>query len=980
MSIYDNFADAPNQIKTEGQEITLKFQRTGETTARVSWNIPPPAQGCSSDVQAYDGIVITASNSPANYISTSPKDAVYYEGDPTADYDIHSGSVIDNAYVIAALYHDKSTTMIDIDGIEPRTPYYISGYAVDNVGRYHREGVHAYSLPTGEQTHDVEDSVAKHDVMIFSNVPILPKSPTGLNSDTIYTLPLSIGCEKIDYSINGSNALTYGQLVKEINKQFIMSDDAYNAPLPPKSGHYHLGDNTQYSIWDGHKLIKSNVLFSDQDPLIPQNGTYWLSQTDNVLRVRVLSGWDDVADVIKSSSPPTELNTYTVWFDGITVRIWEDGHWCDYVTIISDHDPQLPPNLTVNDYWFKSIDNEMFKWNDVLQKWDDALVIFYDQDPNMFIPGNYWYDETNLKVNVFDGSVWNIVEDIIYADATKSGNLPAKYDVLVVANKLWFDTKNIKLFRRNTSNTDWVPLKFVSFPKDPMDRKSCDVWWNSSDSIDDLFVWESVSALWIPINNFYRQDTDPNSPPLLDEKTAWVDLNGTISLITAQVCNKVNYINSTTNPRDILASAIWLDDNGSYHIFDGIKWNIIDNIIRWDLDPFVPFAGMIWHSSVTDVLSILTDGIWIEKCLVRGNAIFPKAAALWFDTINEILFTWLNGRWVPTQASLRVNFVKRECLDGYDVLSFMGNKAGCGESFEVLSIGNTLFNSLVNSVIYTDPLDSADGVSSGPMYKHLSVGDDGSPDERRALHEDLRMTLGFPSVRVELTKQQLDKCIDNALLVLRKNSTYAYQKAMFFLTLNSNQQIYLMSNRCVGFNAIVDVLDIHRVKAAAFKTAYSQNDNFSYAALQQLYTLGTFDMLTFHLTSAYVEELETIFASRIMFQWVERKRELKLFQVPRSKERVLIEAVIEKPEQELLTDRETAYWVKRWALVEAKGMLSQIRGKFITLPGPNGTTTLNYTELQTQLEQERLQLLEEVQSTVMQDLVDIGMKAHFVIG
>lgn len=69
MSVYDNFADTPNQIKTEGQEITLTFQRTGDNTARISWNIPPPAQGCSSANQAYDGIVITVSGSPANYLS-----------------------------------------------------------------------------------------------------------------------------------------------------------------------------------------------------------------------------------------------------------------------------------------------------------------------------------------------------------------------------------------------------------------------------------------------------------------------------------------------------------------------------------------------------------------------------------------------------------------------------------------------------------------------------------------------------------------------------------------------------------------------------------------------------------------------------------------------------------------------------------------------------------------------------------------------
>jgi len=319
-------------------------------------------------------------------------------------------------------------------------------------------------------------------------------------------------------------------------------------------------------------------------------------------------------------------------------------------------------------------------------------------------------------------------------------------------------------------------------------------------------------------------------------------------------------------------------------------------------------------------------------------------------------------------------------LDDYDKLVFFTRKTGCHESFEILSDGNTLFTSTMNTVMYGEPVEGGDGVDAGPMYMQLGIGDDGSPDERRKLHDDIRMYFGHPSVRVELTKQQIDQCIDNALLVLRKNSTYAYKGAMFFMDLKPNQQVYKMTNKCVGFNKIVSIKSIHRTKAGAFRTAYSQNDNFAFAALQQLYTLGTFDMLTFHLTSSYVEELETLFASRIMYDWSERKRELKLYQVPRSKERVLLEVTIEKVEQELLNDRETAYWLKRWAIVEAKGILAQVRGKFASLPGPNGTTQMNATELQTQLEAERQILVDELMSKAMQDMVDVGMKAHMVIG
>lgn len=81
-----------------------------------------------------------------------------------------------------------------------------------------------------------------------------------------------------------------------------------------------------------------------------------------------------------------------------------------------------------------------------------------------------------------------------------------------------------------------------------------------------------------------------------------------------------------------------------------------------------------------------------------------------------------------------------------------------------------------------------------------------------------------------------------------------------------------------------------------------------------------------------------------------------------------------------MTDRETAHFIQRWAIMEAKMMLSAVRGKFQTLPGPNGSTTLNSQELITQAETERQQLEEELSDMVMQDLVNTGMRAHWVLG
>lgn len=977
MSVYDNFADTPNQIKLEGQEITIKFQRTSDTTGHISWNIPPPAHGCSSDSRVYDGIVVTIANVPANYLSTSPKDGVYYGGDPTADFDVHAGSVLDTARVAAALYNDKTTTFINIDGLQPKTPYYISGYAVDAQARYFREGVHAYSIPTGVQAFTTVDYPAHHQIELASTNPLTGRSLTGFNLDGTYTLTMKLECKSFDIPVSGSDAMTIKDLVAALNQQFSVMTNPFMGPNPPHSGSYYYDSDAKLVyLWNGSSLLQVPAVISSVDPAIQVDGYYWVDTTNNTLKI-FDSGWIVVANIITSTTAPSELDCSDVWYDGNLVRTWEGNHWCDYNTIKSTTNPQCAPIFTCNDYWYNTIDKEIFQWNTTLQKWDDVVAIYYDIDPNTLTTGDFWYDETTAKIKRLSGSNWISQSNVTYVDSTIAGEFP---NATTVASQFWYDTKLNKFWKRNLLNTAWDTADFVSAPTNPKNRKSCDLWWNSSPSINDLYVWEEISSTWIPVNAFYRQNSNPNVPPILDPHTAWVDDNDNIFLIEAASCKKVNYISTSTNPKNITDGAIWLNPHGKYFIYDSGDWLPLVVQFTQATDPFNLFEGLLWLNSDTNVLNKRISSIWVEQCLFLNKSFLPKVDDTWFNTVENLLMGWSGTSWIPTKPFVYAEFKQRKCLTDYDSIIFYTNKTGCHESFEILSEGNTVFSSLMYSVIYLDPIEGQDGLDAGPMYLQLGVGTDGSPDERRLLQETIRTLLGAPSLRVELTKQQLDTCIDNALLMLRKHSTYSYKKAFFFLDLKPNQQIYRMTNRCVGFNKITDVLTIYRPKSGAFKLAYSQNDNFAFAALQQMYTLGTFDMLTFHLANAYIKELDTLFASRIMYQWLERKRELKLYQMPRAKERVLVEAVIERTEQELLTDRETAYWLQRWTLAEAKSILGQTRGKFVTLPGPNGTTQLNANELMTQVTDEKTYLIELVESKGMQDLTDLGLKVHLVLG
>ena len=977
-NVYGKFNDAPGQIRNEGQEIVIKFIRTSETEGLISWNIPRPSAGCDSNTQAYDGIVVTVNNVPANYITTSPVDTNYYDADPTADRDLHVGSKLDGALVVGAFYNDKTTTSMVVTGLSPKTPYYISGYAVDAQARYHREGVHAYSLPSGVGEKLTDDLSAYQDISIVSHVPISCNALTGLDANTDYTFGVQMCCKRYDFTIPGRDGLTYCKLVDAINRAFASSICAPTGPVPPNTDEYYLDiPNESLFIWDGWKHIERDVIWSNRDPAIPLYQTYWYSPELNKLFIYETHGWVEVTNIIEQETDPTTPVCGQVWFDGTTAWEWDGNHWCELCVIISTRNPLLPPAMTCNTYWYNSTDQELFRWSDE-KRWDDALAIYWHTDPNLLPEGTYWYNETSEQMMQLEGYEFVPVESVWYKEPTRTGNFPPPPQP--VAGMFWFVRSTGEFFQRNSDNTEWDSIEFLSFPSDPRSRSSCDLWWNSDS--DQLGAWDSVNSQWIEVIQFFQSATDPRTPEVLPDCSVWYNPDtGKIIKILSANCEEAETIFSASDPTDLPVGYIWRWKD-VWKEWNGIEWVLLTPTIS-DTDPFIIPDGRFWYNFDTLELFIREGDDWTQ-IFYSTIPLTPDIGAIWYNTVDELLMEWDGVTWIPTTPFAFVEFHSRSCKEDNEFLRFKTKKKGCSDcdvEFKIIVESGNLFTYLRPSVRYNDPVGGASALLKGPMYEQLGVGDDGSPVERRELANTILIALGAPSITVELTKEQLDYCIDSALLRLRKQASYSYLRALFFLDLLPNQQVYLMSNECVGFNKIVDINTIYRTRGATWKGAHAWNDAFSFAALQQMYTLGTFDVLTFHLVASYQELLSELFAERIMFQWNERERLLRLHNVVGGKERVLIDCVIERTEQDLLTDRETKDWIRRYCIAEAKQLLSQIRGKFTTLPGPNGSTTLNSQELITQSENEKAQLIIELEDAGYSgSLAEIGLRAHLLIG
>jgi hypothetical protein len=193
-------------------------------------------------------------------------------------------------------------------------------------------------------------------------------------------------------------------------------------------------------------------------------------------------------------------------------------------------------------------------------------------------------------------------------------------------------------------------------------------------------------------------------------------------------------------------------------------------------------------------------------------------------------------------------------------------------------------------------------------------------------------------------------------------------------------QYYTMSNKAAGYNKIVNIMGVYRLTSAFLSSAHGAGV-YGQIVLQHLYNMGTFDLLSYHIISEYVELMEILFAGRITFTWNEQTRQLHLLHRFAFAERmVLIEASVERTEQDLLSDRWTMPWIRRYALAQSRIALAEIRGKFSTLPGAGGGVSLNAADLRQAGVNEIELCLKDLEDYVTDAPEEMGMGASFILG
>jgi hypothetical protein len=760
----------------------------------------------------------------------------------------------------------------------------------------------------------------------------------------------------------GETAGTYGAMVDEINKQLSMLDHPAMGPQPPNTNAYFYNVAAKkLFLWDGYQHVEQEHIRSNTAPNIVASGTYWYHPDTHVLKKYNGAAWV-TTPYIRIDTDPTSPECGTYWFNGTTAYRWNGVTWEPAVTYIQVDNPSFGITPACGAYWYDTIRSTLSEWDDILMMWTVTTAVQYHIAPNALPDGTYWFNEASSQLFMRTGASWTQATNVSISE-----NAP-----LVPANgKYWYNPTTLELFQYSSTTSTWVQLDVIVFPSDPTDIESNELWWNTD--TDVLSMWNGVQSTWVPVTEFYQQDTDPSDAPTITNGSAWYDPDTQTLAIWTDVCFiDTPFINWATDPTvGLPVGTVWLQPTtGIANEWNGTAWVVITPVVSTD-DPTALPAGTYWFDTSTSALAQWNGTAWVSL-VYSTRPLTPTKDTYWFDTSTNTLMVWDGTTWVvaTTRATASLN-----CAGN---LTIVDNNPGSLSLVQITDVN--LFAALNTDATIQQPQPGTDGVSRESSYLELGIGTDGSPDERLKLMNELRYELGYPTVDVELTNEQLDYAITKALEEIRSKTSVAYKRGFFFLHINAETQRYLLTNKIQGMNKIVTVLGVYRLTSSFLASAHGAGV-YGQIVIQHLYNMGTFDLLSFHLMAEYTELMEMLFAGRITFTWNEQRRELWIHQrFPFHERMCLVEAAIERTEQDIISDRWCRPWIRKYAAAQARLMLAETRGKYASLPGAGGGVTLNASDLRQKATEDIQACMDEIDNYQVDKPEDYGIGAQFVLG
>lgn len=245
---------------------------------------------------------------------------------------------------------------------------------------------------------------------------------------------------------------------------------------------------------------------------------------------------------------------------------------------------------------------------------------------------------------------------------------------------------------------------------------------------------------------------------------------------------------------------------------------------------------------------------------------------------------------------------------------------------------------------------------------------------KQSVYDYCKAMLGDGMIDVELDPIHYETALNRALAVFRQRSDNAVEESYAFLTLQQDQNEYILPKEIQQVRQIFRRSVGSRSGNGTGGTVF-EPFNLAYTNTYLLSSTNMGGLLTYELFSGYQELVGKMFGSFINFTWHPQTRKLVIQQRPRGEEEVMLWCYNTRPDFAIIEDTYAGQWIKDYSLANCKMMLGQAREKFAQIAGPTGGSSLNGAAMKTEGQQE----IEKLTDDLMK-LVPGGSGYTFIIG
>lgn len=234
--------------------------------------------------------------------------------------------------------------------------------------------------------------------------------------------------------------------------------------------------------------------------------------------------------------------------------------------------------------------------------------------------------------------------------------------------------------------------------------------------------------------------------------------------------------------------------------------------------------------------------------------------------------------------------------------------------------------------------------------------------------------LGDGMIDVELDPIHYQTALNRSLAVYRQRSDNSVEESMAFLTLEKDQNEYILPKEIQQVRQIFRRSIGSRTGNGSGGTVFEPfNMAFTNTYLMSSSNMG--GLLTYELFSQHQELVGKMFGSFINFTWHPQSHKLVIQQRPRGEESVMLWVYNTRPDSAIIEDVQAGQWIKDYSLANCKIMLGQAREKFASIAGPQGGTALNGSAIKSEGQQDIERLTQELVTAVSG-----GIGYTFIIG